>query len=194
MAGDKIQQLNTAIRQATPELRWCQDEHPEAMVLVRAVRYCRKAEWHLGTPTPVAELDWPELEAEEGGCAMGAALELVAQVLDVPPMPSKAFPPVLVLVADSGPSDDFFAGLRALMAKPWGRRATRLAVRIGRDVDCGLLQQFMGQDACGPLEARGATDLSRYIRWIEEEVPSSPPSASRRSGTADGAGAQWAAK
>jgi uncharacterized protein YegL len=43
-------------------------------------------------------------------------------------MEQRALPPVLVLISDGQPTDDFEAGLATLMAEPWARKAVRLAV------------------------------------------------------------------
>ena len=116
----KIQTLNMAIRQATPELQKTAAKHPEAQVLLRAVRfYQRTAEWHISQPTPAQDFHWQDVTAD-GETPMGRALALVAEELKVPPMSPRSIPPVLILVSDGQPTDDFDAGLRALMAQPWG--------------------------------------------------------------------------
>ena len=67
----------------------------------------------------------------------------VAAELDQPPMPDRALPPVLVLVSDGQPTDDFQGGLRELLGKPWGGKAIRMAIAIGRDADQEVLQKFI---------------------------------------------------
>ena len=114
---------------------------------------------------------------------MGRALSLVTEVLRTPPMPERALPPVLVLISDGQPTEDFEGGLRVLMAEPWGKKAVRLAIAIGEDADTGVLQRFIGHAEIQPLIANNAEDLVKYIRWASTAVlqaasaPTSQPPA-----------------
>jgi Mg-chelatase subunit ChlD len=45
-----------------------------------------------------------------GGTDMGGALRIVAEELKIPPMTDRALPPVLVLISDGKPTDDFNSG------------------------------------------------------------------------------------
>ncbi len=107
----KIQTLNMAIRGAIPHMQETAAREPNAQMLVRAVKFSTKAQWEVGTPTEVANFQWNDLIAD-GETAMGHALELVAEEMKVPPMSTRAMPPVLVLISDGMPTDDFNAGMR----------------------------------------------------------------------------------
>jgi uncharacterized protein YegL len=174
----KIQALNTAIREAIPHMRRVAQENPHAQVLVRAVKFSTSASWHIAQPTPVEQFEWIDLEAE-GETAMGQALRLVAEQLKIPPMPERALPPVLVLVSDGQPTDDFAAGLKALLGVPWGKKAVRIAIAIGRDADLEVLQRFINNPEIKPLQANNPEALVERIRWVSTVVlqsASSPPS------------------
>ena len=84
---------------------------------MRVLSFSDQARWHLAAPTPVEQVLplWTDLQAS-GLTYMGAALRELASVLRTPPMEQRALPPVLVLVSDGAPTDDFTAGLRVLMA------------------------------------------------------------------------------
>lgn len=194
-AQGKMQALNQAIRQSLPGMADVARQNPEARVLVRAVSFADRALWHLGEPTPVDRLEWRDLQAG-GITAMGEALELVAAALQSPPMEERALPPVLVLISDGQPTDDFDSGLVALMRQPWAQKAVRLAIAMGHDADLDVLQQFIGADpfahlppgevpgASGqmprgmakaksprrPLQASNATTLAQYIQWASTAV------------------------
>lgn len=169
MDGDKIQSLNHAIAEAIPHMREVAHGNPNAEVLVRAIKFSHGAQWHVSQPTNVDEFAWSDLTVD-GMTDMGRALELVSEALKTPPMPERALPPVLVLISDGQPTDDFDAGLRALMAQPWGKKAVRLAIAIGADVDTAVLQRFIGHAEMQPLRADNAEDLVKYIRWASTAV------------------------
>lgn len=171
MAADgKINALNSAIRETIPHMRNVARDNPHAEVLVRAVRFGATAAWQVEEPTPVASFDWSEDLVAGGETAMGGALNLVAQQLAMPPMEQRALPPVLALVSDGQPTDDFAGALRSLMSLPWGQKAVRVAVAIGQDADRDVLQNFIGNSSMAPLEANNPEALIRSLRWISTAV------------------------
>lgn len=170
MSGEKIQQLNFAIRESIPHMRSVADENPNADVLVRALKFANGAQWHIAQATKVAQFEWTDLKAD-GLTDMGKALHMVAEQLKMPPMSDRALPPVLVLVSDGQPTDNFDEGLQALMALPWGKKAVKIAIAIGEDADTDVLQQFMGSNSeLKPLQANNAEQLVNYIKWASTAV------------------------
>jgi uncharacterized protein YegL len=165
----KIQALNNAIREAIPHMVQVANENPNAQVLVRAVKFSNGSQWHVARATPMDQFRWEDLEAD-GVTDMGKALQLVAEQLDVSVMPTRALPPVLVLISDGKPTDDFSAGLRVLMDQPWGKKAVRIAIAIGDDADKATLQRFIGHPELEPLQANNAESLVRYIKWVSTAV------------------------
>jgi uncharacterized protein YegL len=183
MAGGKIQSLNTAIKEALPAMRKVADENPNATVLVRALKFSNGAEWVNKDPVSVEDFRWFDLEAE-GVTDMGKALLMVADELKIPPMTSRALPPVLVLISDGQPTDDFESGLQKLMDQNWGKKAVRIAIAIGSDADNDVLQKFIGISELKPLVAKNAETLVKQIKWVSTVVlqsASSPASQTKDS-------------
>jgi len=168
MDGEKIQTLNYAIRQTIPDMRKEADDNPNASIMVRAVKFSDGAAWHVPTATPIDSFNWTDLTAG-GVTAMGMALELVAGELKQFPSDTKRLPPVLVLLTDGQPTDDFKSGLDALMATPWGKKAVRIAIAIGKDVDLSVLEQFAGNKEL-VLEAKNPQLLVKFIKWASTVV------------------------
>jgi uncharacterized protein YegL len=184
----KIQILNTAIRDAIPLMRKEADENPNAEVLVRALKFSSGAQWHIAQPTPVESFNWIDLSTE-GVTDMGRALSMVADQLKIPPMTDRALPPVLVLISDGQPTDDFSSGLNKLMKEPWGKKAVRIAIAVGGDADHEVLQKFIGNPELLPLQADSPDALVRQIKWVSTVVlkaASSPSSQARNSNLASG--------
>jgi uncharacterized protein YegL len=185
MATDgKIQALNTAIREAIPHMQKVADENPNAQVLVRAIRFASGAQWHISQPTPVDDFKWTDLSAQ-GETDMGKALSMVADQLKIPPMTDRALPPVLVLVSDGQPTDDFNKGLRDLMEQPWGKKAVRIAIAIGTDADHDVLQKFIGHSELKPLQANNPEALVKYIKWVSTAVLKSASAPASQAADAD---------
>jgi uncharacterized protein YegL len=162
--GGKMGQLNFAIREAIPEMRSAADDNPAASLLVRAITFSSGASWHVHHPTPVKEFEWEDVQAS-GVTDLGKALKLVSNELKTPPMPQRALRPVLALVSDGLPMDDWRAGLRAVDATPWGKRSVRVAIGIGADADKGMLKEFLGNPELEPIQADNPKQLVTAIRW-----------------------------
>lgn len=184
MSGDKIQKLNRAIREAIPHMQKVATENPHADVLLRVLKFSSNVQWHVATPTPVRDFKWTDLQAS-GETKMGTALRSVADQLKIPPMADRALPPVLVLITDGQPTDDFAGGLKELMNQPWGQRAVRIAIGIGHDVNYDVLQKFIGNPEIKPLQANSPEALVNYIHWastIPLKAASNPPSVPQKGG------------
>jgi uncharacterized protein YegL len=136
------------------------------------------------------DLDAQALSGQGGGNTdMGAAMRLLAEQLKMPPMNERSLPPVLVLISDGQPTDDFEQGLAELMQQPWARKAVRIAIAIGQDADPEMLQKFIGHPEFRPLQANNPETLVRYIKWVSTAVlksASSPASQSAGAGVAGG--------
>jgi uncharacterized protein YegL len=168
-ADGKIQSLNNAIKEAIPHMQSAADENPNAQVFVRAISFSDGAQWHIAEPTPVDSFRWTDLSA--GGLTdMGKALGMVAEQLRIPPMTERALPPILVLLSDGQPTDDFAGAVRDLMQLPWGKRAARIAVAIGDDADHDALKLFVGNPEIPVLQANNAESLVKYVRWASTAV------------------------
>ena len=168
-AEGKIQSLNNAVREAIPHMQQAAAENPNAQVLVRAIRFSSGAQWHLAQPTPVADFKWTDLTAD-GVTDMGRAIGMLAEQLKIPPMTDRALPPVIVLISDGQPTDDFGQALKRLMEVPWAQRAVRIAIAIGDDADQGPLRAFIGNSEVPVLQANTAEALVNYIRWASTAV------------------------
>lgn len=163
----KIQQLNFAIKDAIPHMQKVADENPNADVLVRAIRFSSGAQWHISQPVKVADFQWDDLSAD-GVTDMGRALTLVAEQMKL--LPERGLPPVLVLISDGQPTDNFQGGLTDLLDNPWGKKAVRMAIAIGEDADLDVLQRFINNLEIKPLQANNPEALVRYIRWVSTTV------------------------
>jgi uncharacterized protein YegL len=169
----KIEALNNAIREAIPAMRNAADGNPEAQFFVRAIKFSSGADWHLATPTLLSEFKWVDLAAQ-GETDMGQAFALVAEELRSLPPNARLLPPVLVLVSDGKPTDDWKGALQALLDVPWGRRAVKLAIAIGHDADPETLRKFIDNPEREVLRADNAEQLTRWIQFVSTSVTATP--------------------
>jgi uncharacterized protein YegL len=160
----KIQALNNAIRQVIPLMQNVADNNPNIQLLVRALQFSNGAQWLIEQSTPIEQFEWIDLLAD-GLTDMGKAFSLIAEQLTIEAIGDRALAPVLILISDGQPTDDFNAGLQVLMKQPWGQKAVRLAIAMGQDADHGVLQKFIGNPELKVFSANNADSLLHYIKW-----------------------------
>jgi uncharacterized protein YegL len=170
MAVDgKIQALNQAIAAAIPALKAIAQDNPQLRLLVRAITFADGARWHIDTPIPIESLVWHDVVAE-GVTDMGKALALVAVQMRSSRLHRQALPPVLVMVSDGYPTDDYMGGMRVLMAEPWAKKAIKIAIALGQDADHQILQTFVDRPDLQPLAANNPETLIAQLKWSAEAV------------------------
>lgn len=178
MYGEKIGIVNNTIQECIPEMRNSADNNPNAQLLIRALQFSSGASWITTSPVPVENYSWEDMDAN-GLTELGKAFDLLAAQLSIPPMPSRALPPVIVLLSDGQPTDDYKKSLDKLKGMPWFRKAVKIAISIGQDADDDVLIEFTGNKEL-VLQANNATALAKMIKWASTtasmvSAPSSKP-------------------
>lgn len=178
MYGEKIGIANNTIQECIPEMRNSADNNPNAQLLIRALQFSSGASWITTSPVPVENYSWEDMEAN-GLTELGKAFDLLAAQLSIPPMPARALPPVIVLLSDGQPTDDYKKSLDKLKGMPWFRKAVKIAISIGQDADDDVLIEFAGNKEL-VLQANNATALAKMIKWASTtasmvSAPSSKP-------------------
>lgn len=106
-----------------------------------------------------------------GPTPMGKAFTLARQWLeDKQRMPLRAYHPVLVLVSDGAPTDDWEVPLSALKSSERAQKATRFAMAVGADADADMLAQFANDREAPVFQADGARDIVRFFRAVTMSV------------------------
>ncbi len=165
----KIQSLNQAIRSALPEMRKAAEDNPHVKLFVRTIKFGSQASWVTTEPTLVEDFEWLDLKAD-GLTAMGGALEMVAEAMNIENMGRRNIPPVVAIVTDGFATDDFEAAIVKLNQSPWGRKCIKVAVAIGHDADKALLTKFIDDPNIPVLEAHNPQQLVEYIKWASTQA------------------------
>lgn len=116
--------------------------------------------------------------AASGGTPMGAAFDVARLLLeDKERIPSRAYRPVLVLVSDGAPTDDWEDALMRLQASERGRKVIRFAMAIGADADKDMLGKFANDREAPVFEAHESRDILRFFRAVTMSVVARSASA-----------------
>ncbi len=166
MAGTKIGAVNTAIREVLPELSGLSAENADACIHFACLQFATDCHWTI-TPSPVEGLCWNDL-GTNGMTDMGAAFEELNRKLSRREFLQSAtgcFAPVLFLMSDGHPTDEYQSTLAKLKENKWFRYAIRVAVAIGDDADKDVLAEFTGNPEL-VLTAHTPEALKAMIRFV----------------------------
>lgn len=176
MYGEKIGSVNHAIQSTIPEMVDAARNNPYAQLMVRTLKFSTGASWVTSNPVNIEDFAWDDLDAD-GATSLGKALDLLAGQLTIPPMSDRALPPVIVLLSDGQPTDDYKRSLDKLLALPWSKKAVRIAISIGKDADDAVLKEFTGNREL-VLQANNPEALVKMIKWASTtaSMVAAPPS------------------
>lgn len=114
-----------------------------------------------------------------GRTPMGSAFALAQQLLeDKEKIPARAYRPVLVLVSDGAPTDEWEGPLSALKGSERAQKASRFAMAIGADADRTMLGQFVNDRETPVFEADGARDIVKFFKAVTMSVVARSASSS----------------
>lgn len=168
MKGTKIGTVNNAIQEVIPDMCSAADGNPNAQVMIQTLRFASGASWIEMFPVKLEEFVWRDLSAE-GWTDMGKAFDLLSEQLSMPPMSTRALPPVIVLLSDGQATDEYKPALEKLLRLPWGKKSVKIAISIGEDADEDMLLEFTGNPEY-VLHAHNARQLTDAIKWASTAV------------------------
>lgn len=106
-----------------------------------------------------------------GGTPMGAAMEIACEIIeDRELIPTRAYRPILVLVSDGHPTDDWQIPFKALLTSERAAKATRIALAIGHDADESMLTEFANDLEAPLFHANNAAEIVRFFRAVTMSV------------------------
>lgn len=182
MMGNKITEVNEAIRGVLPEL-------PDAGgsdidVKVACLKFSSGCEWMYPTPIAAECFTWQEAQAD-GVTDLGAAFEELNRKLsknEFLTAPSGSVAPVLFLMSDGEPTDDYLSGLNKLKNNNWYKYAIKVALAVGNDANKDVLKEFTGN-----IEAVITVHTPEALRkWIRKVSISSTQIGSKSQPANDG--------
>ena len=167
--GGKMSSVNAAIPQAIQSICEFEETVKKASIYMNALKFSCGARWMYADNIPVKSFVWENLPCE-GITDLGQAFLLLAKSLklqsDGGKMPEKAYPPVLVLISDGYPTDDWETGLSELNKEFWAQNAVRLAFSLD-GADREVLQAFIGDVVDKDKKLIEITDLKKLASEIK---------------------------
>lgn len=152
MGGERIGMVNDAMSEVPEQLNAINDGLIDTRLLIAPMEFSSGASWfqlHNGEPAEVDTFVWRDMQAS-GLTDMGEAFKLLTEKLTVKEkggwMSGRGgMAPILILISDGGPTDNYKPQLEILKKRGWFRAAHKFAVAVG-DADKEVLKEFCGFD------------------------------------------------
>ena len=155
MKGTKIGSLNSTMEELLPSL-------------IGVGEASTDVEWVTPEPVKIEEYQyWNRLEAD-GLTFMGDAFLELSKKLSRSTFlssPSLSFAPVIFLLSDGSPNDDWKKGLDTLKQNKWFQHGLKIALGIGSKVNMDVLRAFTGNDELA-VQAKNADQLRELIKLL----------------------------
>jgi uncharacterized protein YegL len=134
--------------------------------------------------TPAHQLTGFTPLTAEGMTPLGGALTLASEMIeDKECIPSRAYKPVIVLVSDGYPNDEWQGPFQRLVKGERSSKATRFAMAIGAEADENMLTAFANDPEAPLFRAENARDIHRFFRAVTMSVSARSQSASPNQST-----------
>ena len=167
MYGEKIGSLNEAVRETIPDLNDLSVSNPDAAIKIAALQFDSDVKWLYPQPIEAEKFQWNDLQAD-GLTALGGALDVLNSKLSKSQFMQEAagsYAPVIILLSDGGPTDDFDAALERIKKNNWFKHAIKVAIAIGNDADKNVLAQFAGTSEA-VFEVHNKAALRAIIKFV----------------------------
>ena len=165
MKGAKIGELNTVMEELIPEIRRVGEADTEVKIAV--LTFSSDVKWMYSEPIPIEEFEWVRLTAS-GVTSMGAAFKELSSRMSRNSFlnsPSLSFAPVIFLMTDGYPSDDYQEGLQALSVNSWYKYGLKAALGIGNEANDEMLAEFTGSPDT-VVHAYSGNQLAQMIKIV----------------------------
>ena len=165
MGGSKIGTVNSVMEELIPEIQGIGGA--DADIKLAVLKFSGGSEWMYSEPVSVDDFEWQPLDAENVTDLGSAFCELSAKLSrnEFMSSPSLSFAPVMILMSDGYPTDNFEKGLAELQTNKWYAAGIKAAVAIGEDADLDILARFTGSSD-SVVTAHNGEALAKLIKFV----------------------------
>lgn len=176
MVGENLKKLEEGLNNIIKALR--QDPHALETVYVSVIAFAGKTK----TIVPLIEVPsfYPPKLPIGGGTSLGAALHHLMAEIDKSVIKTTSdvkgdWKPIIYLLTDGKPTDSVSSAV-AKWKNEYAKKATLVAVALGRFADVSVLKQLTEHSFV--LENTGEDEFMKFIKWITASVASQSKSLS----------------
>jgi len=167
MSGEKIRNLNDAVRDMLDVFRGT--ENSETEIWVAIITFGAQVKLHQSLVS-AGDIQWQTLSAD-GATPLGIALQMAkAMIEDKDLVPSRAYRPTVVLVSDGQPDNGWESPLNEFISDGRSAKCDRMAMAIGADADEAVLGKFIAGTQNRLFYAENAKQLRDFFKFVTMSV------------------------
>jgi len=167
MHGEKMGGVNQAIREVIPMLDEISANNADAEIKIAALKFSSGCEWMYDEAKSASDFIWQDVEA--GGLTdLGETCKELSTKLSRSTFMESitgSFAPVIILLSDGEPTDDYMGGLGKLRENKWYQAGIKIAIAIGNDANKDVLKEFTGNMEA-VIEVHNVEALKKLIRTV----------------------------
>lgn len=168
MEGEKIGQLNFAVENTVPEVAEISANNADGEIKIAVMEFSTDIQWMYPEPISAEDFTWQNLEAV-GLTSLGEAFrelnKQLSQTTGFMKEASGSYAPVIILMSDGEPTDDYRHALEKLKTNNWYKAAVKIALAIGDDANKDVLTEFTGTKEA-VLTVHTREQLAKIIRFV----------------------------
>lgn len=172
MEGEKIESVNTAVREVLPYIEDISSNNADAQIKIAALEFSSGAEWMYSSPIESENFQWRDLEAG-GLTSLGEACKELNDKLSrthgFMVEATGSFAPAIILMSDGEPADNYKYSLEKLKENNWFKAAIKVAIAIGDDANQSVLAEFTGNKEA-VLTVHNKEQLKKIIRFVSVSI------------------------
>ena len=163
----RLQVLNHAVKDMIAAL--AKEEQLDHEFLLSVITFGETVQLHL-SPTRASSVSWEDLGAA-GETPLGEAIATTKRLIeDKETTPSRAYRPVVVLVSDGRPTDQWEEQLASFVGTGRSTKCDRMAMAIGSGADEGMLQRFIAGTQNRLCHASDAAQVHEFFQRVTMSV------------------------
>lgn len=145
MEGRSIAAVNDAMREVIPDVKDISNKNADTNIKFAVMTFSSGTNWETPEPVELDSYKWTDLCAG-GTTDMGEAFEELNSKLSRNSFlqdPAGVKAPVIILLSDGEPTDDYKAGLKLLQQNKWFKRGIKIALGVD-DANMDVMSEFTG--------------------------------------------------
>lgn len=175
MVEGEIAFLNEKMRNHIFEMKRIAEEYVDAFIKFAVMNVSNGAVWITPSPVNFDAFEWIDLNSRGVSC-LGEAFKLLNSKLSKDEFLQDKIgnlPPLIILMSNGKPNDDFESGLVKLKENRWFRHAIKAAIAIGDEADKDVLAEFTGTIET-VIEVKYINMIKKFVVWLDDRPAERP--------------------
>ena len=172
MCGSRVNALNKYIHDFISYITVLEDNNPDLQISISVLEFSTDSNWMHEKPLLLNDFFWKKI-SPDGLTNFGKACTELNRKLTgnggFMQLSPGMYAPVIVLISDGTPTDDYKNGIEQLENNSLYKHAHRLSIGIGNDVDSQFLNEFAANENDSVI-VRSSNELKHAFKCLAQYI------------------------